>query len=159
MDWFSLVFLNPRKSTKQNIFNFLTFNLYNMLYSKFSFTFKIRRNLLVTEVTQPSCGTESDLPIAHVWAVMITKVRSNRFCDLCYLLYETNDLSSCSSDNLSYGNNMKHWPMPASGQSTTHEKTTHRVQFPTGSATNGPCLLYTSPSPRDRQKSRMPSSA
>ena len=23
----------------------------------------------------------------------------------------------------------------------------------------GPCLLYTSPSPRDRQKSRMPSSA
>ena len=25
--------------------------------------------------------------------------------------------------------------------------------------TNGACLLYTSPSPRDRQKSRMPSSA
>ena len=25
--------------------------------------------------------------------------------------------------------------------------------------TDGPCLLYTSPSPRDRQKSRMPSSA
>ena len=25
--------------------------------------------------------------------------------------------------------------------------------------TNNPCLLYTSPSPRDRQKSRMPSSA
>ena len=24
---------------------------------------------------------------------------------------------------------------------------------------SGPCLLYTSPSPRDRQKSRMPSSA
>ena len=27
------------------------------------------------------------------------------------------------------------------------------------SAKNGACLLYTSPSPRDRQKSRMPSSA
>ena len=27
------------------------------------------------------------------------------------------------------------------------------------SATSGGCLLYTSPSPRDRQKSRMPSSA
>ena len=26
-------------------------------------------------------------------------------------------------------------------------------------AVMGPCLLYTSPSPRDRQKSRMPSSA
>ena len=26
-------------------------------------------------------------------------------------------------------------------------------------ATDGDCLLYTSPSPRDRQKSRMPSSA
>ena len=34
---------------------------------------------------------------------------------------------------------------------------------PTGAQGNtgdtGPCLLYTSPSPRDRQKSRMPSSA
>ena len=28
-----------------------------------------------------------------------------------------------------------------------------------GFADNKPCLLYTSPSPRDRQKSRMPSSA
>ena len=28
-----------------------------------------------------------------------------------------------------------------------------------GSITFDPCLLYTSPSPRDRQKSRMPSSA
>ena len=26
-------------------------------------------------------------------------------------------------------------------------------------ATRGPCLLYTSPSPRDRTRSRMPSSA
>ena len=30
---------------------------------------------------------------------------------------------------------------------------------PTCSAKHLPCLLYTSPSPRDRQKSRMPSSA
>ena len=28
-----------------------------------------------------------------------------------------------------------------------------------GQGTHGRCLLYTSPSPRDRQKSRMPSSA
>ena len=28
-----------------------------------------------------------------------------------------------------------------------------------GGAGTNPCLLYTSPSPRDRQKSRMPSSA
>ena len=35
-------------------------------------------------------------------------------------------------------------------------------KIPTSKSTNGPmyyCLLYTSPSPRDRQKSRMPSSA
>ena len=33
--------------------------------------------------------------------------------------------------------------------------------FPRGTwvAVSSPCLLYTSPSPRDRQKSRMPSSA
>ena len=30
---------------------------------------------------------------------------------------------------------------------------------PTSAGTAGTCLLYTSPSPRDRQKSRMPSSA
>ena len=30
---------------------------------------------------------------------------------------------------------------------------------PGPAAAGGPCLLYTSPSPRDRQKSRMPSSA
>ena len=30
---------------------------------------------------------------------------------------------------------------------------------PKGSKPSKPCLLYTSPSPRDRQKSRMPSSA
>ena len=30
---------------------------------------------------------------------------------------------------------------------------------PDGRQVHGPCLLYTSPSPRDRQKSRMPSSA
>ena len=31
--------------------------------------------------------------------------------------------------------------------------------FPDKPITSKPCLLYTSPSPRDRQKSRMPSSA
>ena len=31
--------------------------------------------------------------------------------------------------------------------------------FPYGDGSIGICLLYTSPSPRDRQKSRMPSSA
>ena len=36
-------------------------------------------------------------------------------------------------------------------------KTPERVKEAEGSFTN--CLLYTSPSPRDRQKSRMPSSA
>ena len=34
-----------------------------------------------------------------------------------------------------------------------------KYNFGFDSKTNGDCLLYTSPSPRDRQKSRMPSSA
>ena len=33
------------------------------------------------------------------------------------------------------------------------------AQPPEGIGEDEPCLLYTSPSPRDRQKSRMPSSA
>ena len=32
-------------------------------------------------------------------------------------------------------------------------------EVPNSTAQNSNCLLYTSPSPRDRQKSRMPSSA
>ena len=34
-----------------------------------------------------------------------------------------------------------------------------KIQAATGIHVLSPCLLYTSPSPRDRQKSRMPSSA
>ena len=34
-----------------------------------------------------------------------------------------------------------------------------RSSFSTSNNTNGGCLLYTSPSPRDRTRSRMPSSA
>ena len=34
-----------------------------------------------------------------------------------------------------------------------------RDENPDGFGIYSPCLLYTSPSPRDRQKSRMPSSA
>ena len=33
------------------------------------------------------------------------------------------------------------------------------VQLPSGTTDNRNCLLYTSPSPRDRTRSRMPSSA
>ena len=36
---------------------------------------------------------------------------------------------------------------------------TIRVEFMAHVSPDMPCLLYTSPSPRDRQKSRMPSSA
>ena len=35
----------------------------------------------------------------------------------------------------------------------------HRLRVPEVAALLGPCLLYTSPSPRDRTRSRMPSSA
>ena len=35
----------------------------------------------------------------------------------------------------------------------------YSMMFPRAADDASPCLLYTSPSPRDRQKSRMPSSA
>ena len=43
-------------------------------------------------------------------------------------------------------------PVGATKDSTLQTK-------PSGASSSMPCLLYTSPSPRDRQKSRMPSSA
>ena len=42
---------------------------------------------------------------------------------------------------------------------SSHKKTYRVTQVETPSSYATPCLLYTSPSPRDRQKSRMPSSA
>ena len=41
----------------------------------------------------------------------------------------------------------------------TKQKSTDEAQNKTLNQLNSTCLLYTSPSPRDRQKSRMPSSA
>ena len=41
----------------------------------------------------------------------------------------------------------------------THVKEENLFLPPTRTIGFNPCLLYTSPSPRDRQKSRMPSSA
>ena len=67
--------------------------------------------------------------------------------------------ASCSQDIENLGTD------GTSGENTSSEV---RLQFATGPATRGtmydktdvmPCLLYTSPSPRDRQKARMPSSA
>ena len=50
-----------------------------------------------------------------------------------------------------------HTPTSNLEQTTTFKK---KVDFfSVFLAPPGPCLLYTSPSPRDRQKSRMPSSA
>ena len=45
-------------------------------------------------------------------------------------------------------------------KSTKHNLVTQMMGFNSGKTRQThPCLLYTSPSPRDRQKSRMPSSA
>ena len=46
-----------------------------------------------------------------------------------------------------------HWTRTVAGKTVT------RTLTPEQAERYQPCLLYTSPSPRDRQKSRMPSSA
>ena len=70
--------------------------------------------------------------------------------------------------HLTGGRDSLSWPTPnASDQYNPNLKDNHDVekQYLRGVAANWPtpntrdCLLYTSPSPRDRQKSRMPSSA
>ena len=45
------------------------------------------------------------------------------------------------------------------GESFTYPAEFLRVESPSAEVQGHGCLLYTSPSPRDRQKSRMPSSA
>src|SRR5665811_1127683 len=47
----------------------------------------------------------------------------------------------------------------SSSTTTAWPSTTRRSARTSGSARTTPCLLYTSPSPRDRTRSRMPSSA
>ena len=48
------------------------------------------------------------------------------------------------------------WALPAAYESAMDGL---EEQIRQGGTLDRPCLLYTSPSPRDRQKSRMPSSA
>ena len=52
------------------------------------------------------------------------------------------------------------WAIDPEGNPTTDpEAGLAGAQLPFGGHKGAACLLYTSPSPRDRQKSRMPSSA
>ena len=60
------------------------------------------------------------------------------------------------------------WELPGGkvDAGETHVQAAHReideelaVRIEIGQRVDGPCLLYTSPSPRDRTRSRMPSSA
>ena len=75
--------------------------------------------------------------------------------------------SPYNASSLSIGNNLvasTTLPTISSGFGTGPTVTASntfcfKVVVGTGGAANGTCLLYTSPSPRDRQKSRMPSSA
>ena len=56
-------------------------------------------------------------------------------------------------------NDVKHW-LDDDSQQWEDGKETHKLILPEiPKLLKDPCLLYTSPSPRDRQKSRMPSSA
>ena len=51
------------------------------------------------------------------------------------------------------------WPKPNDERHKDHNLLDLLVTDPNSVSLDGICLLYTSPSPRDRQKSRMPSSA
>ena len=50
-------------------------------------------------------------------------------------------------------------PLPDQPFKIWHEDTTRKEEMDIDSGNNNTCLLYTSPSPRDKRQSRMPSSA
>jgi hypothetical protein len=67
-----------------------------------------------------------------------------------------------SEQGVIFGVDCGHWGERADGNvnwSNGHAVQVGRLTAPAGARTVVTCLLYTSPSPRDRQKSRMPSSA
>ena len=58
-----------------------------------------------------------------------------------------------------YDQDEHEWVMVLEGFGVLEFENGKCVRLEKGDSLNIPCLLYTSPSPRDRQKSRMPSSA
>ena len=86
----------------------------------------------------------------------VTKTRATRnvvidilLVGLCFLMTSASVAVSNGIKRLAYHDSLTNLPNRINFESALHA----------GAGTSNSCLLYTSPSPRDRQKSRMPSSA
>ena len=66
---------------------------------------------------------------------------------------------NCSNSNESRGYSPRTRRPRSTGSNPWNNRNNQRPSSGRASPASTPCLLYTSPSPRDRQKSRMPSSA
>ena len=69
------------------------------------------------------------------------------------------DASSVVIGDVRIADDVSIWPLVAIRGDVNHVAIGARTNIQDGSVLHVTCLLYTSPSPRDRQKSRMPSSA
>ena len=101
------------------------------------------------------CSKGSDCCYKFYWLTMGMTYGNPRFSELGKVLtkvaYERSRLVICTPDWGAVGDN-QYW------RELLEKLTLTTTPLP-DEAIYIPCLLYTSPSPRDRQKSRMPSSA
>ena len=97
------------------------------------------------------------LPMGSKNVMKSTKDIQNRSVDAF------KELDSITKEQAPQSNNQPKAAAPAVSQAKPAEAITPapepKINLEPGLITEPPCLLYTSPSPRDRQKSRMPSSA
>ena len=100
--------------------------------------------------------------IATVFGINPNKSSAGQLGSVVYPASLTSLASGCGDFNV--WNNLKakdqYAVIPASERESLTAIPTHQMIVPVyGYMNSDTCLLYTSPSPRDRQKSRMPSSA
>ena len=88
----------------------------------------------------PECKITLKFECRRRWEELPESQEPHRFCDQC-------------EQNVYWADNYD--------EASEHAEAGHCIayQLPLGMIIMGPCLLYTSPSPRDKRQSRMPSSA
>ena len=112
--------------------------------------------VLIFSTSLNLCGCLCDRCLLSAVVVYDFTDRLPRDITILYSLHVASLLSLQISKKNPYG---RHFSILHSTLYTAYIKNAHKAKANKGMMRNCTCLLYTSPSPRDRTRSRMPSSA
>ena len=146
--------MGNRKNTNLHLNKFKM----NRIFTNFFFVLCISLFCTLTTQAQSSCCNTSQYPFGSTIAPNSGNTTTISTCNYLSEYSEISSVIAGSSYTLEVGN-ASAWITVYSGSSCGTYIADGSSPLTFTAPTSGTCLLYTSPSPRDRQKSRMPSSA